>query len=69
MCIESVYVVGGCNVVARKGMFLAVVQGSILTCASFHLENFLVTYKRYKPWLFARTQPPLTLGVLYTCHT
>ena len=22
MCMESVYVVGGCNVVAREGMFL-----------------------------------------------
>ena len=22
LCMESVYVVGGCNVVARKGMFL-----------------------------------------------
>ena len=27
MCMESMYVVGGCNVVVREGMFLAVVHG------------------------------------------
>ena len=26
MCMESVYVVGGCNVVAREGMFLVGLQ-------------------------------------------